>query len=154
MRRKKLSRICSTTLAAALVVAQFATTGFAENVLADEATSVTLSDADFTGDFWNDGVWTLTPSAWDNTSFEKYAYADDKWLTTGEEEGTTAFHFWMQDEGNFTLTQIIAALPQGSYTVTSYVMGESADVSLTLGTDESKATSLEGYNTWQNQYFK
>ena len=149
MRRKKLSRICSTTLAAALVVAQFATTGFAENVLADEATSVTLSDADFTGDFWKDGVWTLTPSAWDNTSFEKYAYADDKWLTTGEEEGTTAFHFWMKDEGNFTLTQIIAALPQGSYTVTSYVMGESADVSLTLGTDESEATSLEGYNTWQ-----
>jgi len=148
MRRKKLSRICSTTLAAALVVAQFATTGFAENVFADEATSVTLSDADFTGDFWNDGVWTLTPSTRDNTSFDIFTYADDEWLTTGEEEGTTAFHFWMQDEGNFTLTQIIAALPQGSYTVTSYVMGESADVSLTLGTDESEATSLGGYNTW------
>lgn len=175
MRRKKLSRICSTTLAAALVVAQFATTGFAENVLADETTSVTLSDADFTGDFWKDGVWTLTPSTWDNTSSWK---ASDL-LTNGDFESadTTGWSMdvadgvtyavktdsWMKDNatnflnlynGNsesthFGMSQEIT-LPAGTYKVSAKFEGAEGDTNLTLtaGTNSIEAGQTTGYNTW------
>ncbi|MGN1168218.1 MAG: glycosyl hydrolase 53 family protein [Lachnospiraceae bacterium] len=122
-----------------------------EVVLADDvcAEDVQLADADFTGDLWGDGIWTVTPSTWDNVEFTYFTYANDTWMTTGEEEGTTGLKFWMKDGGSFTLTQVVSELPAGEYTLTSYVMGSGADVKLTFGEEASDATRLEGYNTWQ-----
>lgn len=121
------------------------------------AESVTLQDSDFTGSLWDDGIWTVAPTTWDTatTTFEYYTYATDKWLTPGEDAGETGFHFWMKSAGSFDLTQLIDVLPAGEYTLTSYVMGENADVDLTLeGADGNitvttdGAVALDGYNSW------
>ena len=151
MRKRFKKQAISFLLAGAMLLSQAGLLlAGSEVVLADVAAeNVKLRDADFTGDLWKDGIWTVTPSTWDNAEFNYFTYADDQWMTTGEEEGTTSFKFWMQDAGSFTLTQVVGELPAGEYTLTSYVMGSGADVKLTLGEEASGATSLEGYNVWQ-----
>lgn len=151
MRKRFKKQAISFLLAGAMLLSQAGLLlAGSEVVLADVAAEdVQLADADFTGDLWNDGIWTVAPSTWDNTEFYYFTYADDQWMTTGEEEGTTSFKFWMQDAGSFTLTQVVGELPAGEYTLTSYVMGSGADVKLTLGEEASGATRLEGYNKWQ-----
>lgn len=162
MRKKIGARIAGTVMAAVVAVTQLGVLDsisvFAEEADGGNVTpeTVTLQDADFTGDLWNDGIWNVTPSTWDNTEFKYFTYADDEWMTTGEEEGTSGFKFWMKDEGDFTLTQVVDELPAGEYTLTSYVMGEKADISLMLDGAEGNivattadAVTLAGYNTWQ-----
>lgn len=151
MRKRFKKQTISFLLAGAMLLSQAGLLlAGSEVVLADVAAEdVQLADAEFTGDLWGDGIWTVSPSTWKNTTFTYFTYADDQWMTTGEEEGTTSFKFWMQDAGSFTLTQVVGELPAGEYTLTSYVMGSGADVKLTLGEEASGATSLEGYNKWQ-----
>lgn len=108
---------------------------------------VELKDSEFTGDLWNDSIWNVTPSTWENATFEKFSYASDEWLQTSEEQGETGFKFWMKDPGTFTLTQQIDLLPAGNYTLTSYVMGEKAEIQITLHNTSGNKTALEGYNT-------
>ena len=144
-------RAASLTLAALLAVGQ---SGLSNDcvVYAKSAITpaeVTLQDSEFTGSLWDDGVWTVTPSTWDNTDFSYFTYADDTWMVPAEECGTSAFKFWMKDAGSYTLTQTIEDLPAGEYTLTSYVMGSGADVSVSLGEQKTDAVALEGYNTWQ-----
>lgn len=162
MRKKIGARIAGTVMAAVVAVTQLGVLDsisvFAEEADGGNVTpeTVTLQDADFTGDLWNDGIWNVTPSTWDNTEFKYFTYADDEWMTTGEEEGTSGFKFWMKDAGDFTLTQVVDELPAGEYTLTSYVMGKGADISLSLDGTEGNivatvadAVTLAGYNTWQ-----
>ena len=139
-------RIAGVFLAALMVIGQFS--GI-DNLLvkAEETSQVSLLDSEFTGDLWNDGIWTVTPSIWDNTSFVNYTYADDSNLTTGENQGTTGFKFWMQDGGSFTLTQNVD-IPAGTYTVNADFMGENADVQLMIGSQTGTVKSLSGYNSW------
>lgn len=113
-----------------------------------EATEVNLQDAEFTGALWEDGIWTVSPSSWDNTEFAYYSYADDSWLTTGENQGATCFKFWMQDGGSFTLLQTVPKLPAGTYTLAADFMGEKADITLVLGENAGTATELNGWNSW------
>ena len=162
MRKKIGARIAGTVMAAVVAVTQLGVLDsisvFAEEADGGNVTpeTVTLQDADFTGNLWDDGIWTVTPSTWDNAKFNYFTYADDEWMTTGEEEGTSGFKFWMKDEGDYTLTQVVDELPAGEYTLTSYVMGEKADISLMLDGAEGNivattadAVTLAGYNTWQ-----
>lgn len=114
----------------------------------NENVTVTLQDAEFTGELWNDGIWTVSTAIWENTSFENYTYADNEWLTVGENQGTTSFKFWMQDAGNFTLLQTIATLPAGSYKLSADFMGEAADVKLVLGEQSGAVNILGGWNVW------
>ena len=167
MKKKTIVRITSMAMAAMLTVSQLGLGDgirvFAEETAEGEASdsstvtaeSVTLQDSDFTGSLWDDGIWTVNPTTWDTTTFEYYTYATDKWLTPGEDAGETGFHFWMKSAGSFDLTQLIDVLPAGEYTLTSYVMGENADVDLTLeGADGNitvntdGAVALDGYNSW------
>ena len=169
MKKKTIVRITSMAMAAMLTVSQLGLVDgirvFAEETAEGEASdssavtaeSVTLQDSDFTGSLWDDGIWTVAPTTWDTatTTFEYYTYATDKWLTPGEDAGETGFHFWMKSAGSFDLTQLIDVLPAGAYTLTSYVMGENADVDLTLeGADGNitvttdGAVALDGYNSW------
>ena len=169
MKKKTIVRITSMAMAAMLTVSQLGLGDgirvFAEETAEGEAgdssavtaESVTLQDSDFTGSLWDDGIWTVAPTTWDTatTTFEYYTYATDKWLTPGEDAGETGFHFWMKSAGSFDLTQLIDVLPAGEYTLTSYVMGENADVDLTLeGADGNitvttdGAVALDGYNSW------
>ena len=169
MKKKTIVRITSMAMAAMLTVSQLGLVDgirvFAEETAEGEAgdsnavtaESVTLQDSDFTGSLWDDGIWTVAPTTWDTatTTFEYYTYATDKWLTPGEDAGETGFHFWMKSAGSFDLTQLIDVLPAGEYTLTSYVMGENADVDLTLeGADGNitvttdGAVALDGYNSW------
>lgn len=149
--KKGFKRAAGVALAAALVLGQVRSfdgnISFAASSLTPE--QVTLGDSDFTGDLWGDGIWTVTPSTWDNTDFSYFTYADDSWMTTNEEEGTSAFKFWMKDAGSYTLTQNVSDLPQGTYTLTSYVMGSGASVRVAMGEQKSEGTSLQGYNVWQ-----
>ena len=167
MKKKTIVRITSMAMAAMLTVSQLGLGDgirvFAEEAAEGEASdsstvtaeSVTLQDSDFTGSLWEDGIWTVNPTTWDDATFEYYTYATDKWLTPGEDAGETGFHFWMKSAGSFDLTQLIDVLPAGEYTLTSYVMGENADVDLTLeGADGNitvttdGAVALDGYNSW------
>ncbi len=113
------------------------------------AENVTLQDSDFTGDLWNDGIWTITPNTWDNTLFEYFTYADDAWMTTTDNQGETGFHFWMQDMGNFTLTQSVD-IPAGTYKLSADAMGEDATVYLMIGDAQSEGKTLTAYNTWDD----
>ena len=113
-----------------------------------EATEVTLQDAEFTGALWEDGIWTVSPSSWEGAEFKYFSYADDTWLTTGENQGATSFKFWMQDGGSFTLLQTIPKLPTGTYTLAADFMGEKADITLLLGENAGTATELNGWNSW------
>lgn len=112
-----------------------------------EQTEVTMQDTEFTGDLWSDGIWTVSPSTWDNASFEYFTYTDDEWIVTSEDQGTSGFKFWMGDGGDFTLTQTVT-VPAGTYKLAADFMGENATVSLMLGTTTDDGTALSGYNTW------
>ena len=169
MKKKTIVRITSMAMAAMLTVSQLGLGDgirvFAEETAEGEAggssavtaETVTLQDSDFTGSLWDDGIWTVNPATWDTatTTFEYYTYATDQWLTPGEDAGETGFHFWMESAGSFDMTQLIDELPAGEYTLTSYVMGENADVDLTLEGSDGNITattdgtvSLDGYNSW------
>ncbi|MDD6157549.1 MAG: glycosyl hydrolase 53 family protein [Lachnospiraceae bacterium] len=153
MRKNGKRRFASFVLAAAVILSQLGLVAVnLETVKADVTTAeeVALQDADFTGDLWGDGVWTVSPNTWENTEFSYFTYADNAWMNAPQNGGTTSFKFWMKDAGNFTLTQTVSELPAGTYTLSSYVMGSGADVSLIFGDDSSEQTSLEGYNTWKN----
>ena len=171
MKKKTIVRITSMAMAAMLTVSQLGLGDgirvFAEETAGGEAgdssavtaETVTLQDSDFTGSLWDDGIWTVNPTTWDTatTTLEYYTYATDKWLTPGEDAGETGFHFWMKSAGSFDLTQLIDVLPAGEYTLTSYVMGENADIELTMYDSDnnkiepetSNKVSLEKWNVWQ-----
>lgn len=147
MKKKLFQKTGSVILVAALALTQMGWNGSALQVKAD--TGVNLADADFTGDLWSDGIWTVTPNSWDNSTFEYFTYANDQWMSTGEEEGTSGFRFWMGNGGNYMLTQYVDTLPAGTYTLSSYAMGSGADVSIVIGENSGEAVSLLGYNNWQ-----
>ena len=171
MKKKTIVRITSMAMAAMLTVSQLGLGDgirvFAEETAEGEAgdssavtaETVTLQDSDFTGSLWGDGIWTVNPTTWDTatTTLEYYTYATDQWLTPGEDAGETGFHFWMKSAGSFDLTQLIDVLPAGEYTLTSYVMGENADIELTMYDSDnnkiepetSNKVSLEKWNVWQ-----
>ena len=171
MKKKTIVRITSMAMAAMLTVSQLGLGDgirvFAEETAGGEAgdssavtaETVTLQDSDFTGSLWDDGIWTVNPTTWDTatTTLEYYTYATDQWLTPGEDAGETGFHFWMKSAGSFDLTQLIDVLPAGEYTLTSYVMGENADIELTMYDSDnnkiepetSNKVSLEKWNVWQ-----
>jgi len=136
-------------LAAVLMFTQLGSMGCGKAVYASEEEAAILQDANFTGSLWDDGIWTVSPSTWDNVSFSYFTYADDEWMATESEEGTSGFKFWMANGGEYTLTQWVDSLPAGTYTLTSYVMGSGADVSLKVNDSVSDSVSLAGYNQWQ-----
>lgn len=144
---KSLKKRISIFLAAVLSISMCLTLMPANMAYAEE-TTVSISDADFTGDLWSDGIWQVTPNDWSNTSFEYFSYANDSWMSFDGNEGTTAFKFWMGNEGYFTLTQTLENLPAGTYSFSSYVMGAGADVKIVLNSAESEAISLTAYNEW------
>ena len=155
MKKNFLKKLGALTLTSAVLISQLGTT----DLLRADASELTpsdveISDADFTGSLWDDGIWTVTPTSWDNATFEYYAYSDNEWLSTTDDLGTSCLHFWMQDEGSFTFTQTISELPAGSYELTTYIMGEDANVAFYVSEDgEDNLASdingdLEGWNTW------
>ena len=123
-----------------------------ESELLEETVSVYASDgivkdSEFTGDLWNDGIWTVTPSTWDNATFEYCTYEDQN-ATVGADQGASAFHFWMKDAGSFTLLQTVE-IPAGTYTVNADFMGENAEVQLVLGDSEGNSYSMGAWNEWK-----
>ena len=145
--RKVWKKSASLVLAASLLVGQSVAVQCGQEDTTEEATVIELGDAEFTGSLWDDGIWTVTPSTWDNASFDYYTYADDEWLTTGENQGDTCFKFWMGDGGTYTLTQEVT-VPAGTYKVSSDFMGEGATVQLKVGDNLGDGDALEGYNSW------
>lgn len=146
--KKVWKQSLSLVMAAALLFGQSAAVQCGQADTADEAkTVIELGDAEFTGSLWNDGIWTVLPSSWDNASFEYFTYSNDSWLTTGEAQGESCFKFWMQDGGTFSLTQEVT-VPAGTYTVSSDFMGAGATIQLKVGDDLGEEHALEGYNNW------
>lgn len=118
----------------------------------ETATGITVTDGDFTGSFWEDGVWTLTPSTWNNASFDVLSYTSDEWLVTTDAQGEYGLKFWMGDGGSFTLTQTVD-IPAGTYKISADAMGYGADYSILVGDSEGTAVSLTGYNTWDDNSY-
>ncbi|WP_075678399.1 glycosyl hydrolase 53 family protein [Roseburia sp. 831b] len=145
--KKVWKRAASVAMAVSLLVGQSMAAQCAQEDTTGDATEIELKDAEFTGSFWDDGIWTVTPSTWDNASFDYYTYADDEWLTTGENQGDTCFKFWMGDGGTYTLTQEVT-VQAGTYKVSSDFMGEDATVQLKVGDNLGEGNALEGYNSW------
>ena len=169
MKKKTIVRITSMAMAAMLTVSQLGLGDgirvFAEETAEGEAgdssavtaETVTLQDSDFTGSLWDDGIWTVNSTTWDDVTFKYYTYADNEDMITDDKNGTTGFNFWMKSKGSFSLTQLVDELPAGEYTLTSYVMGENADIELTMYDSDnnkiepeiSNKVSLEKWNVWQ-----
>lgn len=114
---------------------------------------VTIQDGDFSGDFWNDQIWTVAPApGWDNVAFAVKKYAEDSSIITGEAQGAYGLNFWMGDGGSFTLTQKVD-IPAGSYTFYADVMGSDAFISIMIGEEASQSAELEGFNTWTDHAY-
>ena len=154
-----MKRVASVALATVLMATQFVPGGM-KNVFASEdgKEKVVLGDETFSGDLWGDGIWTITPSSWDNTEFKYFTYAEDTWMVPDENCTETGFKFWMGEGGDFYLSQTLESLEAGTYELDSIVMGSGASVQLKISgkTDDGvyndaseEGTSLEGYNTWQ-----
>ena len=112
-----------------------------------EELELNVSDGTFEGDLWNDKVWTVTPEAWENTSFEYYTYSANEWIEPGENQGTTSFKFWSAAAQNVTLTQTVD-IPAGTYKVTSDFMGEKGSIQVVFGGQQGTAVALNGFNAW------
>ena len=112
-----------------------------------EELELEVLDATFEGSLWDDGIWTVTPETWSNTDFCYFSYADDVWLTTGENQGTTAFKFWSQDAQEVTLLQEVD-IPAGTYKVNSDFMGEKGSVQVVFGDQQGTAVAMNGWNSW------
>lgn len=114
----------------------------------DTAVNIELVNADFTSPL--DGTWTgAVNGEWGNgNSMDVVAYSSDAWLELPSYVGTTGLKFSMNHGETMTISQWVASLPAGTYTITAPVMGENTDVYLVLGDQEIKATSLSGYNDW------
>lgn len=162
MKKKTIVRITSTAMAAMLAVSQLGVFD-SMNVLAEEtdsssavtAETVALEDSDFTGSLWDDEIWKVSATEWNNANFDNFTYSDDEWLKPGADAGETALKFYMGDGGSFNLTQSISELPAGEYIITAYAMGEKASIDVVLeGTDGNitqttdEAVTLDAYNTW------
>lgn len=123
-----------------------------EQFVADENKTVEeleleVLDAAFEGSLWEDGIWTVTPTTWDNTEFTYFTYADNTWLVTGENQGTTSFKFWSQDAQEVTLLQEVD-IPAGTYKVNSDFMGEKGSVQVVFGDQQGTAVAMNGWNSW------
>ncbi len=114
----------------------------------EERTVLDLQDADFTGDFWDDKIWNLTPSTWNNAEFGTFTYTDDEWLEAGDDQGDTGLKFWMQNAGDFTLTQTLATVSAGTYSLSADFMGENATAYLLFNGEKSEGAEFDGYNSW------
>lgn len=149
-----MKKMCKRTVSGLLVVLMalsMVLTCPREMRIGKAAAEQLLSDADFTGDLWADGIWSLTPSTWDNTDFGYKSYSEDEWLHPTEECKTSGFKFWMQDAGSVTLLQNVSALKAGTYRVTTTYEGEKAAIQLTLGEKKSNSQVLQGYDQWSTQ---
>lgn len=160
MRKKTGARIAGTVMAAVVAVTQL---GVLDNirVFAEETNSlvltpemVTLQDADFESNVRSGGIWKVNTTASGSYTMKNEIYANEG-VAVGEKGGTCGINFWFPDACNFSLTQYVDVLPAGEYTLTSYVMGWDADVSLILsGADNNivttaEAVALEGNGIWQ-----
>ena len=112
-----------------------------------EELELEVLDAAFEGSLWEDGIWTVTPTTWDNTEFTYFTYADNTWLVTGENQGTTSFKFWSQYAQEVTLLQEVD-IPAGTYKVNSDFMGEKGSVQVVFGDQQGTAVAMNGWNSW------
>ena len=169
MKKKTIVRITSMAMAAMLTVSQLGLGDgirvFAEETAEGEAgdssavtaESVTLQDGNFSGDFWNDKIWSTSEWNSSKVTLDVVTYTSKDVMVDEHCDGDSAFTFWREEAGSFGLTQLVDELPAGKYTLTSYVMGENADIELTMCDSDnnkiepetSNKVSLEGWNVWQ-----
>lgn len=115
---------------------------------------IPLNNAGFESDWWSDGSWKVEPSDWDQVSIERYAYANDPFITPSED--TYAFKYWIKDTANvqqqITLSQTVSSLPAGSYELTVQSMGgsgaEAGHVQVFADTSQGTEAATTGYNQW------
>ena len=169
MKKKTIVRITSMAMAAMLTVSQLGLGDgirvFAEETAGGEAgdssavtaETVTLQDGNFSGNFWNDKIWSTSEWNSSKVTLDVVTYTSKDVMVDEHCDGDSAFMFWREEAGSFGLTQLVDVLPAGEYTLTSYVMGENADIELTMYDSDnnkiepetSNKVSLEKWNVWQ-----
>lgn len=112
-----------------------------------ETAGIEILDSGFSGDFWNDGIWSVSVSEWNGTEIDVKEYSSDEWLVVGEEQGTTGLKFYMANEGYLQVTQTVD-IPAGSYKFSADAMGANAEYSIIIGDVKGDAVTLSGYNVW------
>ena len=169
MKKKTIVRITSMAMAAMLTVSQLGLGDgirvFAEETAGGEAgdssavtaETVTLQDGNFSGNFWNDKIWSTSEWNSSKVTLDVVTYTSKDVMVDEHCDGDSAFMFWREEAGSFGLTQLVDVLPAGEYTLTSYVMGENADIELTMYDSDnnkiepetSNKVSLDKWNVWQ-----
>ena len=169
MKKKTIVRITSMAMAAMLTVSQLGLGDgirvFAEETAEGEAgdssavtaETVTLQDGNFSGNFWDDKIWSTSEWNSSKVTLDVVTYTSKDVMVDEHCDGDSAFTFWREKAGSFGLTQLVDVLPAGEYTLTSYVMGENADIELTMYDSDnnkiepetSNKVSLEKWNVWQ-----
>ena len=106
-----------------------------------------IKDSEFTGNLWDDKIWTVDSTYWEGNPFSYFTYAEDSYLVTTDKQGVSGFKFWLENKGEFTVLQKVE-IPAGTYTVNADFMGENAQVQLVLGEAVGKSYDMAGYNEW------
>lgn len=114
--------------------------------------TIDILDADFSGNFWNDGVWSVNVSDWTGTELDIKSYSEDEWLSVTDEQGTTGLKFYMENAGFIEVTQSVD-IPAGSYEFYVDAMGADATYSIIVGDTSSDLVSLSGYNVWDGNTY-
>lgn len=114
--------------------------------------TIDILDADFSGSFWNDGVWSVNVSDWTGTELDIKSYSEDEWLSVTDEQGITGLKFYMENAGFIEVTQSVD-IPAGSYEFYVDAMGADATYSIIVGDTSSDLVSLSGYNVWDGNTY-
>ena len=151
-------RAASIALAAAMVVSSLTMNPFAgiEVVKAAEVMPENVKLSDY--DLWKDGAkWTSKPTdgnSWTLSSNKLYTYSDDKEINTQSLPSTSVAGINFCDDGtgegsSFKYCETVAVLPRGTYTLSTMLMGSSANITLFIGNDTA-ATSYSAieWNEW------
>lgn len=159
-RRRVIGAVCMALLLAGQTLlgsgcmawAAEAETPVEEVNVVEEVETVSLSDSDFTGNFWSDGIWTVEVSDWTGTEIDVKSYSEDSYLVTGDAQGTTGVKFYLANEGNFKVSQTVD-IPAGTYTFSADAMGDMANFALVVGDETGTAVDLSGYNVWDGNSY-
>ncbi len=137
MKKKFGKRVFSFILSLMMVLTALFVGGV--EVRADE--EITLQDADFDGNFWSDGIWSCTTTAWTGTTDVKDA--------TRDANTVKAFEFWRDGTGDATVTQVVSSLEAGTYRISVDATGKNATVKMKIGDNVSAAVTIsDNYTAW------
>ena len=144
---KKLTKILTTAALSSLCACTFLTPAMAVS-----AGDQLVTDGTFAGDIWADGaVWSVDDSTWTAVG----PNGTVSWKNDCGHADSTSINYWFEDNapgGNLIMSQNIASLPAGKYTLSAALMGDDGLCTMTVSvagntTEGLKTAGWENWNT-------